>query len=507
MGEALYRKYRPSTFGAVAGQEHVKRTLLNQIQGDTVAHAYLFSGPRGVGKTTLARLLAKGVNCSDRKKGEPCGTCASCEAFEQNRTLDIIEMDAASHTGVDNVRENIIEAVRVPPGVGERKVFIIDEVHMLSTSAFNALLKTLEEPPAHALFVLATTEVHKIPQTILSRCQRFDFKRLDPAVMKERLAWMAKEEGVEVESEVLDAAVRVSEGCLRDAESLLGQLLALGEKKIDVDTASLVLPVTYASSALELLESLAKSDTQACLAHLATFVTQGGSIRHLTDECISLVRALLLIQLGSSDARYDDTTQARLSTLAQSFTTTQARWLLDAFLASKTKPTSDMFPQLTLELVCVEFVERFGKKDEPPSRGGSADERSTGEEISPPPAAESKWEEEGTDEAQHAASFSVEDLAAKWLRCCEVVAKQNIALPLVLQNAKPVAIEGTCVHVGFEHKFHFETMEQTKNADILAKAINEIMQSSVTIRAIYLQKEADDTVGELVEAFGGSIVE
>ena len=176
----LYRKYRPQTFGEVVNQNHVKITLQNEIQAGKIAHAYLFCGPRAVGKTTIARVFAKAVNCTNRKEGdfEPCNKCDNCQSIFDGRNLDVIEIDAASHTGVDNVRENIIASARVAPSNYKYKVFIIDEIHMLSASAFNALLKTMEEPPAHAIFILCTTEVHKVPTTIISRCQRFDFKRI-----------------------------------------------------------------------------------------------------------------------------------------------------------------------------------------------------------------------------------------------------------------------------------------------------------------------------------------
>jgi len=351
---------------------------------------------------------------------------------------------------------------------------------------------------------------------------------------------------------------------LRDAESTLGQLLALGEKTIDVDTASLVLPVTYVSSAIDLLESLSRNNAKECLDHLGVFVTQGGSIRHLIDECLSLVRALLFIQLGSSDIRYDETTQERLTNLASSLNQAKTRWLLDALLGAKVKKSSDIFPQLPLELMCVEFVGLFseGNVEEPPApptpppaakkevkpvasaetakpepkkvteepasqSTSSADiqiedlidmpdepepvpEEIKVEQKESPAAAPVKAEpdnvEEGQEEAHGEASFSVEDLAAKWKRCCELVSKENIALPLVLNKAKPLKVKGSIVEIGFEHRFHYDTMQQAKNSDMLMRAINEVMQKSVSLEMVYMEQNVDDTVDELVEAFGGSVV-
>ena len=267
MSLALYRKYRPQTFAEIVGQNHVKVTLENEIATGKIAHAYLFSGPRGLGKTTIARLIAKSVNCLSRKDGqsEPCNHCEACQEILDSRSLDVIEIDAASHTGVDNVRENIIANARFTPTNRKFKVFIIDEVHMLSISAFNALLKTLEEPPAHALFILATTEVHKIPQTIISRCQHFDFRKVSINDLVERLATIVKKEKRVLDQEVLERIARWSEGGVRDADSLLGQLLALNEKVITKQHAELVLPASHFNLVFELVSNLIKNDTASSL--------------------------------------------------------------------------------------------------------------------------------------------------------------------------------------------------------------------------------------------------
>ncbi|MBU2219752.1 DNA polymerase III subunit gamma/tau, partial [Patescibacteria group bacterium] len=230
----LYRKYRPQNFTEVVGQNHIKVTLEQEIKTDKITHAYLFCGPRAVGKTTLARVLAKSINCEKRKKdsANPCNTCLSCSEITDGRALDIIEIDAASHTGVENVRENIIASARVAPSRSKYKVFIIDEVHMLSAQAFNALLKVIEEPPANVIFILCTTEAHKVPATIISRCQRFDFKRIGVNDAVKKLTYIIQAEKIKIAKDILEAIARHADGHMRDAESLLGQIIAIGGTEI-----------------------------------------------------------------------------------------------------------------------------------------------------------------------------------------------------------------------------------------------------------------------------------
>lgn len=301
---SLYRKYRPLVFKDIAGQEHIKQTLQNEIAGNSTVHAYLFSGPRAVGKTTTARIFSRAINCVKRKEGEsePCNACEQCESITQGRALDMMEIDAASHTGVENVRENIIAAARVANSTLKYKVFVIDEVHMLSTSAFNALLKIMEEPPSHVVFILATTELHKVPATIISRCQRFDFKKIASADMEKRLKKIIKMEKKEVAADVLDDIIRLSEGCERDAESLLGQVLSLDETKIDRHTADVVLPRSNRELVRSIAENIAKKDTPAVIGAVNFAIDDGVDIFTFLNDCIEYFRKALLLKSGAGDA-------------------------------------------------------------------------------------------------------------------------------------------------------------------------------------------------------------
>ena len=298
MSEALYRKWRPKLWEGVVGQDHIVQTLKNAIRSDRIGHAYLFSGPRGTGKTTTARLLAKAVNCLDEDPGNrPCNTCEHCLAVNNNRFMDLIEIDAASNTSVDDVR-SLREKIGFSPSQGRFKVYIIDEVHMLSTAAFNALLKTLEEPPAHAIFVLATTEVHKIPATVLSRCQRHEFRRIPVNTIVKLLQDLALKESIDVDEESLILIARQSTGAMRDAISLLDQLASTGEK-ITLDRAQEVLGTATNQSVIDLVNAILKNNAGEGLDSLHSALDNGSDPRQFARQVVDYLRGLLLIKLDN----------------------------------------------------------------------------------------------------------------------------------------------------------------------------------------------------------------
>lgn len=355
--QALYRRYRSQTFDELIGQEHVVRTLRNAIAEERVAHAYLFTGPRGVGKTTVARLLAKAVNCTAPAAERPCGMCESCRSIAEGRAVDVIEMDAASHTSVEDARE-IIERVQFRPAVARTKVYIIDEVHMLSTAAFNALLKTLEEPPPHALFILATTEVHKVPATILSRCQRFVFNRHTVASIAAHLRTIADQEGVALESGAAEAIARAATGSMRDALSVLDQLMAYGGGSVTLEQVRNLLGASEIQEVTTLIDALIAADLPGALRVVADVAAAGADLRQFTRDLVERLRALMLVCAGADRSLLDVTEEEAAQIERQARTASLGalmRWVkLFSELDYQLRISS--YGQLPLELAVIEAV-------------------------------------------------------------------------------------------------------------------------------------------------------
>jgi DNA polymerase-3 subunit gamma/tau len=354
---ALYLKWRPQRFEDVVGQEHVTQTLKNALRGGRIAHAYLFTGPRGTGKTTMARLLAKAVNCLDEDVAQrPCNRCHICQAISEGRLLDLIEMDAASHTGVDNVREAIRDKVGFRPSEARYKVYVIDEVHMLSTSAFNALLKTLEEPPEHVIFCLATTEPHKVLPTIVSRCQRFDFRRIPRAAMVARLRLIAEQEGIQIDDEALGFVVQSATGSARDAISLLDQLTAYGDERITLERLRSVLGLSDIELIYQLASCMVAHEVGRGLDVINQAVEQGADVRQFSQQVIEYLRAGLLVHVGGSTAaaEMDARTRTELDALVGQCSSHELLRAIQLFNRARLDLRGSEQGQLALELAFVE---------------------------------------------------------------------------------------------------------------------------------------------------------
>ena len=298
--QVLYRKWRPQTLSDVVGQEHVTKTLVNALQSGRLAHAYLFCGPRGTGKTSTGRILAKAVNCLTSGEAKPCNTCSMCVAITDGQALDLIEIDGASNRGIEDIR-GIREKINFAPNAAKYKVYIIDEVHMLTEPAFNALLKTLEEPPPHAIFVLATTEVHKVPLTILSRCQRFDFRRLSQADVVGKLQRICEHEEIDIEPQVLPLVAKASTGSLRDAENLLEQLVLQHSSRLTLDEVRADLGFTDDSRVRQLANFILSNDVRAGLATIGSIAADGLDLRLFNRSLVEYLRTSLLVKAGAAE--------------------------------------------------------------------------------------------------------------------------------------------------------------------------------------------------------------
>ncbi len=354
--EVFYRKWRPRSFSELAGQDAVVRTLTNAVKSGKFAHAYLFSGPRGTGKTTAGRLVAKAVNCTSPKDGEPCNECVTCTAYSEGRALDMIELDAASNRGIDEIRSLREKANFAPSGgANAYKVYLIDEVHMLTEPAFNALLKTLEEPPAHVIFVLATTEAHKVPATVISRCQRFDFRRISLSAIVDRLSYIAGQEQLAFEPEALEIIARTATGSLRDAINLMEQLVDSYGKTITFDQAQEGLGLVVDPRSSELAANAVRGELSEGLAVISAVRDDGLDLRQFQRQVVTQLRGLLLAKAGASGG--DTWSEEQIAALAAVVADVQAERIVAALRAfGEADLRSDPLSPLPLELALATTV-------------------------------------------------------------------------------------------------------------------------------------------------------
>ena len=365
MSLVLYRKYRPQTFAEVVGQEHIVKTLTNAISSGIISHAYLFAGPRGSGKTTIARLLAKSLNCQNRKEGEPepCNKCNSCLEITGNTSLDLIEIDAASHRGIDEMRE-LRDGIKFAPSKSKYKIFIIDESHQLTKEAANALLKTLEEPPSHAIFILATTEIHKMIPTIISRCQHFDFRKLTLQEIIKRLEFIAKKEAVSIGKEALELIALNAGGSIRDAESIFGQILTFEDKNREIkpEEVKSLLGLVEINLISQFCDFLSQKKVSEALNFLNSVIEKGADLQELTKSLINYLRQGLILKIMGPEAAnplITGLTKEELEKLqkqADLFKEEELRNIIELLLETENKMKYSSIPQLPLELAIIEAI-------------------------------------------------------------------------------------------------------------------------------------------------------
>jgi DNA polymerase-3 subunit gamma/tau len=489
MSTSLYQKYRPQQFADVVGQHPIRTTLLNELRSGEPSHAYLFSGSRGVGKTTTARILARAVNCQQPVDGEPCNACEHCTMILAGKALDIIEIDAASHTGVDHVRENIIENARVAPTRLPWKVFIIDEVHMLSTSAFNALLKTLEEPPRNTMFILATTELHKVPATIISRCEQFQFKRVSYDHLIERLADLAKREGVMVDREVLEAIARRSDGALRDAESVLGQVLALDDAHVTAEIAEIILPSSNTIEMLQFFEEIVRLQTADAITRVNRLVEEGVQLPEFTKEFIDFLRSVLLYRVQESLVPLDalnihaDQMQ-KLSQLAGELSVQLLARMIEIFLRAHEQYRLATIPQLPLELAVIALCDSGMANTTQPTAQMPISPKAKTVNAQKKAKAPSAPATPASPSTAPSSNLTLDDVRGKWAAVLDAMRHQNHSLHLSLQVGSLVSFDGHVLVLGFQYQFYQDRLNDARNRPVVDGVLRDVLGHGVIVETV-----------------------
>jgi len=506
MSLVIYRKYRPKTFSEVVDQDHIKITLMNTLRLGRIPHAFLFSGPRGVGKTTIARILAKAVNCTNLKNAEPCNKCEICTGINNGQCLDLIEIDAASTRGIDDIRE-LREKIKFPPSKAKYKVFIIDEVHMLTREAFNALLKSLEEPPAHVIFILCTTEVFRIPATVISRCLRFDFRKINVKGIAKRLQRITKSEKAKVSDEALLFIAQESEGSQRDAESLLERVISLGDRSISLAEVKEILGVTGIKNIADFVDLLIKKDSGQAISLINKLLQDGFDLHEFTLDLEEYLRRMLLIKILTKDkTSFDKKSLTSISDLSgftdeqmdkvfeQSknfLTPSSIANLIGIFHQTEQEFRNQDLPQLPLEMAIVKICE-IQKPKSSELRRTIEDEQG---KASVNPDAEETWTKNNLKEnhqvrkqdtkqpnpEQTNGIVNLGQIKLKWSEIIEATQKFNHSIAAFLKSCQPKEIEDKNLTITCLYDFYKEKLSEHKNRRIIEKVLDKIFNRKIKV--------------------------
>jgi DNA polymerase-3 subunit gamma/tau len=513
----LYNKYRPQNFSEVLNQKYIIQTLKNQVKSESVSHAYLFTGSRGVGKTSVARILAKAVNCLKLKDGDPCGKCGSCLAISSGSFLDLVEVDAASNTGVDNIRD-LIDHVKFSPSLGKYKVFIIDEVHMLSKGAFNALLKTLEEPPKHAIFILATTEINKVPATIVSRTQRFDFKALSAEDLLSHLQHVIKEEKIKLSTEVLSLVAQNAQGSVRDSLSLLDKVATLGDNPSLADSQQL-LGVTDIKVSEQLFSLIVLGEVKEIPTFFTGLSESGQDFLVFNRDFLEFLRKMLIWKItGETNSLFPKTAVENLEKISLA----ELILIIKLFLKSYKDIGFAPSPEVPLLIASIEGSLRKNTasansnlalkgvstvKTTPPPPAPKFSSFNTAQ-VEPSKEANLQEAQEDLDEA------SMEEVKEVWPKIVLKVKEVNSPLANVLKSVSVEGVSGGRIHLGVKFLFHKQNIENTKSQTVLLNTIEKVLGKKLAARAVVLKSDNESSSANPAEAlsdalklFGGEIIE